>query len=1520
MQNYGHAPQYARPGSTTSFAGQSSAPPPPPGYGAPAPQGYPSTSTAAGAQSRWAAPTPTPTSTSNSWNQPPPPPLQQQQAMGGGGYDQGTYGAMAHQAPMQQTYPDQPPPPPPKPYGFAAAVQQQQQQQQHGTQSWPAPPQQHAGYQQNSQHGGYPAHALQQTYSNAAPPPPSATPGGSYFPPPQGERPGSMYGASPASSHMGTPQQPLPVVSPNEQQPAYISPSLTGQGVQAYMPSNTNPAPGVYVPPPPDLPAWQQAQHAPLQGGSKKFKYTKPTVDPSFYAQGYQGIQPMHAPPLPPRQFDQPHTPAQHSIAQPIQHQYAPQQQPHQQQTPVNQYQYQPPQPAHYGQPLPPPQSYQQSHEQPGPAQGQYHQQHVQQPAYHQQPQPQPQPQPNYQPSDQWQSTPGAAQNIGQQAYQAPQGYQQPAQQQGWEPGHQSQPSVSATQYSQGSGQDIQAPKPLARTDTAASDFFHEPSPQSQPVSPISHRQSTSFTPGHPSGSGHTGSVSSMTLANLHAQRTDNRTSSPKIVAPPNLPTPPPPRDDKSKFSALGSGGPSDWERFGAEEEIDDEELFTTKKEDKQTEANTSHSVELPAHVPSPPLTQGWPSPAQPAPLNTAGRRITYAPTPPPVTASPVHSNRDQGLQQLDAASTRNTTSIMAPHESTCTVPPQSTQQSYVMDNGGWTGQPNQTPSQTQKLEEYNQQPPPVPTSFVRDDTGWESSQQTPTQEGLPHIPHNYTEELKVKEDAYEHLRIESANAQASLRAEIDNLKRELERLRLDSEQATKQAESERNALTGKIQTINHAAEQAATMSAAQAMEKDLTLERMKEDIEGKEHNIEERDTIVADLRRQLEQEKSKEPPKPTHADLIPDLDPWYAASLERYITMLRAEANEFRIEGKVEVFRAFMKAESQIRGIEYFETSPTVPAVAPSASQQAQEQTSVGQSSSRKQALIVDVPKDVPSEDDYDYSPGGRPVLKRQATVPAAEHVPPQQHPNTSAPSTTILTPTSSVGEDTNKTPVQSLPEEVPQPQYKAYVPPAVSTNDPKPLSHRPTMSFSSIPAAASPSAPSQSHDEIFFGAPGLNTAKPTSRPTSRDSASPEVSVPAPLSFTPSRPTLTAPPPNRSSIDALAQLIPRSLEPRGESTAIKDLRTSFTGLKPHVASMEELVKTWEKSASLARRKKDDARRKREEENEEHNDDLFESNEISYAEMNQREDEFKQKENELKAQEDRDEYKSYVESVFDPVYDGLQADLKDLMDMYVDIESQLATAVSGIKSLGENDVPSTLECLELLKEVHEQMEGKHEKVVQAVAERDRRYKKTETQPLYAAGNIAKMKSVEKHFENAEKQAVLRAKREEAERIGELVHLVEEVVVDAVGVEQREIDTIIAAIKEMEDGKGDAGLLDRAQHTLTALKTSSKSFLRLFNNLEIQLNSSVLDAEMAKAQAENADATRVAELEKEKAAGAKKMMDEYERRVTVLSQDENEVQRVIRQKSGKGELREEGEKEERLKTALEEAKRRNGQVS
>jgi hypothetical protein len=1040
-------------------------------------------------------------------------------------------------------------------------------------------------------------------------------------------------------------------------------------------------------------------------------------------------------------------------------------------------------------------------------------------------------------------------------------------------------------------------------------------------------------------------------------------------------------------------GGPSDWEHLGAGvEEIDDEEWFGAKKEEKKTETAQLNSVELPAAVPSPPSAPGeWPSPAsQSTPLNLRGHDI-YQPTPPKSgTPNPRPSSQGQQqgfamgdipLQQSQQGFVMGDAHV-APPNTTQTPQPQHSQpppvqQGFVMDDG-WAPPKQGTPAHQQSQHQpppvaqqgfttadhhrqgtptQAQQPPPANTSFVVGDGNWGASQQTPTQTsggwGAQSNPAHLAE-LNAKDEAYERLKADAEREKADIRLELTKLNTVIEAVR-------SHAESERSLLVEQIDSLKASAAQSKNITDASNKEHNIEIERLKEDAEGKDDWIKERDAtitelrkklqdnngavaelksqlqekddIIADLQQQLNAETSKSVPKPTPADLVPDIDPWYASSLERYIVMLRSEAFEPMVEDKIKAFTSFLEAESGIRGLSYHSAPQPAPAIQQPVEQHLEQ--NVGRSrgtsnaSIKRQDLNVQVPSEPQEtqEDETGYSPGGRPILRQKQTVKSDDTIPTQQSFNMSgAPSghsTAVPTPTSSQddGFDKTPTPMQSPPGEQPQPQYKAYVPPGISQAESAKSLHRQSMSVSSTP----PIQPLQTtpgsgknHDEIFFGANVEDAStKPTSRPNASTSISPDIAVPAPL-FTPKPPAAVATPapaPKKDPLDVLTNLVPAQVV-ISTSSELEALRKKLSSFSSDFSSIQETTGAWERAAALARKKNEDARRKRQEDSEAHTDELFNSNQISYVEIGSIEDEFKEKERELKAQEDREEYKTYVETVFDKVYDDLQSEIKSLMDLYIEAENMVQTSVSGVKSMERVDVVSTAEALKLLKQLHDLIEARHEKVVLAVSERDKRYKRTEIQPLYAAGNISKMKTVEKHFENAEKQAVLRAKSEKAERVDGLVRVAEEVVVGAVGVEQGEIDSILAAIRNLPTNSDEA-ILTRARETLLALKGSSKALLELFNNFEIELSSSVIEAEIAQARAESAGPDRIKELEGEMVEGEKKAREEFQRRVKVIDQDKDEIDGLIVAKGGKAVLSEEEERKERLTKALEEAKKRNG---
>ncbi|KAL5416076.1 hypothetical protein PMIN03_002322 [Paraphaeosphaeria minitans] len=1558
MQNYGqHQAGYQRPGSTTGYP---SAPAVPPPYGVP--QGYQSGSPQV--QSQWAVSAQNQTPVLQPWNQP------QQQA---GGYNPGVYGAMpggysqaqqttTHTPTAYQSHQqDVPPPPPPKPAAFDVAAQQPSVQNWAQQTGYSAP--QNASYGTQAQQGGYTQANRYQgqgtahhAYNTAAPPPPPQAPTGSYFSPSQtpqaGGRPGSVYGADQAGTH-STPSSavaqhpPSSVLSPNEQHPAYIPPSLNGQGVQSYVPSNTNPMPGVYVPPPPDMPAWQQASHAPLQGGTK-FKYTKPAPDPNSYGQGQQSVPPTQAQ----GQCGQ-------QSAYPAKLLYG-----------QNQYQSggQAQQPGHYGHLVQ--DSYAQGQ---GQQQGHFDQYTLQygQPAqeaaqsalpYQHPPQEQSaQPQAHQQQQqNQWKPNPPVDKSYTQQQA----GIQNPygTQQQTWQPGHQAQGSVVGQQYGQVANQGIEAPKPVSgHTGTTPPGLVSEPSPQSQPVSPIQTRIGTSFNPGH-AAPGRTDSISSIALGAIHAQRAGNRTASPN-PPPPKLPMHLPPRDDATKFSVLGTGGPSDWEHFGGGEEIDDEEIFGAKKDGRHGVPVQLDSAEVMSQQVSPPQSQDeWPTPPVQSVSAVTSDRDRYQPTPPPNTQRPPSQLPPQGFVIGEAP------------------PPPQSQQNFIVDDAIVAPLRASRPSSQQNTPAQqhgrHQLPPATNASFAIEENG--QGQQRSVQAETEQATATHVAELKSKDEALARVRADAQQKENSLQAEVEQLRAVIKTTKTHAEYGRKM-------LADQIESMKAAAEEAKTNADASTKDKDLTIERWKEDSEGKEDTIKEKDNEIAklqddvrvnedtiaqghalvdelkkqaelkdieisnlkqqiennqtaeglvdDLRQQFESERLKEPLKPTPAALIPDLDPWYAGSLERYIAMLRSEAQNPLVEDKIKAFTGFLKAESGARGLDYHNAPPLQPISQP---QQENSHSTAAlnqdpKTSPKPKDLNIYMPTAAPvDDDDIQYSPGGRPIVHRRPTLKSESFGHTQQAFSVSSQSTTVLTPTSSQDENVSKTPtpIQSpAAEPHVQLQYKAYVPPSISQLDSIQSLHRQSVS-SATPPALNPTLSYESKkDEVFFGSSSV-TLSPSSKPNTGTSTNPDVPVPAPLFTHQPLAVAAKSAPKQNAVERLTRLLPAKVGMPQPNPHLEAVRKRLADAPSDLPSLQELIVPWDKSASLARKKNDEARRKRQESSEDETDQLYNDHEISYADIAVLEDEFKEKERKLRADEDRAEYQSYVDTVFDKVYDGLQHQIKSLMDLYIEAGSLLSTAVCSVKIFKGGDAAVVEECLKLLETLFEEIEQRYEKVVEAVAERDKRYKKTEIQPLYVAGNIAKMKQIEARFANAEKEAVQRARAEKADRVMGFMRMVESTVVEAVGVEQQEIQEIIAAVRDLPSSPDNEKLYTQAKGIVLALGDSSKSLLLLLNGIEMDIGGSILEAELTEAKTYK-HTDKVAQLEKQILDREKELKEEFQRKESILDQYREEIERLIKggdstaaeggQVEAGGEKSEEELKKERLSKALEAAKRRNGDL-
>lgn len=233
---------------------------------------------------------------------------------------------------------------------------------------------------------------------------------------------------------------------------------------------------------------------------------------------------------------------------------------------------------------------------------------------------------------------------------------------------------------------------------------------------------------------------------------------------------------------------------------------------------------------------------------------------------------------------------------------------------------------------------------------------------------------------------------------------------------------------------------------------------------------------------------------------------------------------------------------------------------------------------------------------------------------------------------------------------------------------------------------------------------------------------------------------------TRKAPPPVPEELKDLLAVLPEDRAPRVESTRVLDeVKNTIEMIGEDFNFIGEINRAYTESAKKRRRGLDEGRRKRAEEHEEYTDELFADEQIGYGDIKDMETEFKSQEARKEAKEEEDEYETYCSEVFQKVYDKLQEGIKGLMDKYLSIVRDIPTAVVGKERWNTPAGVELTELLEGLLELRKYIETRHEKVQEAIINRDRRFKKTVIQPLYASGNIGKMKSMEKHFDESEKK-------------------------------------------------------------------------------------------------------------------------------------------------------------------------------
>ena len=653
--------------------------------------------------------------------------------------------------------------------------------------------------------------------------------------------------------------------------------------------------------------------------------------------------------------------------------------------------------------------------------------------------------------------------------------------------------------------------------------------------------------------------------------------------------------------------------------------------------------------------------------------------------------------------------------------------------------------------------------------------------------------------------------------------------------------------------------------------------------------------------------------------DPYANLDPWAKASLNRYVTMLREEAGAESDKDKFKIFEVFINRETRLRAVLYgtdaespaqksvpLKEAPakrTITTNLPAVSK-ALPALPTNADSSPCKPLTVTIAHDGPKSDtasvqdqasnlstgdqsyvmvessgDVQYSPGGRPVVPRASNANQNGDTGSGKHKGDSeAPKPAGSDETSSV-------------------QKPAYTPFRYSQPDATDLStkrqsYRPYAALKIGSLGVGPSTSNVTEDprtsEIDFSEKILVGSGKNDGDTATNYLS---GMDAPTLQRNNQEPLDLRRFEKADFDPLVSVLPRSGFVPQESISLQELKRGMDAVPDDFSFIHQSVIAWDARAKKLRENHEKARHARQVESEQRIDALFDGHEIGYGDISELESEFKQSEAATKTDEDRLEYRTFVTGVFDLVWTRLHFEIDQLTPLYTHYTNLLNDTLAGKDMF---DGPSTQFALaptmDSLITLHQKLEVRHQKAFEAVLERDRRLKKTELSPWYSLGNVTKVKQLEKQFEKAEKNAIVEYCHQRDIRANKLMDALDQNTLRGVGANQDYMELVHRAVcrvasqrafasapnsKEPEVGLDE---VTKAKMVTAALATSSEQIVQTFHVADMLLNVADYEVSVATAKLTNADVATFKKLGEEKAKEDHKLMRDLEHRLALIRED------------------------------------------
>ena len=678
--------------------------------------------------------------------------------------------------------------------------------------------------------------------------------------------------------------------------------------------------------------------------------------------------------------------------------------------------------------------------------------------------------------------------------------------------------------------------------------------------------------------------------------------------------------------------------------------------------------------------------------------------------------------------------------------------------------------------------------------------------------------------------------------------------------------------------------------------------------------------------------------PTPQTAKLVDpyaDLDPWGKASLNRFAAMLREEARAESNKDKLNIFNVFTSRESRLRVVLYGTDEELVVSQKP-AEQKAEVKPKPEKTGFVKQAVqrantmdlqrslkalpalpanrdsVIGLPgntlaplmiqdnsnpkakaaEDSPT-DGPQYSPGGRPIISR-----------PHGANLESKRGSTLHTRTSSIQDNFSHSPSSDAPitpgsDDVGLSNKHSYTP--IRPNEGRSEVKNYLANRKSVCRPYATLTQGSFESGSNFGRepdlPNSNANAPIPAPTSQYNPNLQTKADhAPDAMDKQKATGAEAQPDlrrfvKADFDPLVLALPESEATIHESARLEDLKNVMEAIQDDFSFIHQSVVAWDAKAKKQREENDRQRHARQIESEQRIDSLFDDHEIGYGDISELEAEFKQSEAARRADEDRSEYQTFVSDVFNIVWTRLHYELDQLIPHYERYSKLMNDTLAG-KDMFEasKDGLALAPTMSSFLGLHQKLEIRHQKAFEAVLERDRRLKKTEISPWYTLSNIAKVKQLEKQFEDAEKKAIIEYCQQRDTRANRLMDVLDQNTLRGVGANQDYMEAIMKAVRRIASGRAfasvpgsnepTAGLeeVEKAKNVTGLLATSSEQIVQTFHVADMLLNSADYELSLAKSKVARADTATLNKLKEERMKEDQKLMRDLEHRLALIRED------------------------------------------